>query len=159
MSTSAPTAGTGPAEPVPGWSVPRPLRLAAIVPALLLAACSGAAEVAEPATGQLSARIEGADGAVLRVVLRNDGPSPVSVRTLQLRGGGFVQVPPAASTAVLVPGVEVVQDVAVGPVLCDGRPAPVAVVLEGADGPVDLPVADDAVLPALRADQCRTPPS
>ena len=117
---------------------------------VLVAACGGGA-AAPPA---LSAVLEPAQGArVLRVVLTAAG-SPVTVRGLQVRGGGFVQVPTSLQDGVVAAGSQAGFVVAYGTALCEGRPAPVAVLVDTPGGRREVQVPGDGVLAGLRAREC-----
>lgn len=133
------------------------MRRTALPALLLVAGCGGAAVPAVPSTAPLSAtlaRSPAAGDRRLQVELRNASAAPVRVLRLQLRGGGFVQVPPSEQDAVVAAGGTLTVPLAYGQPLCEGRPAPVAVVVATGDGPLDVPVPGDALLADLRAQEC-----
>lgn len=81
-------------------------------------------------------------------------PAP-EVTSVQLRGAGFVQVPPTPVSGV-ADGTSF--DLAYGEVLCAGTPAPTVVLVGTPSGVQEVPVADDGLLLGLRAAECATPP-
>ena len=134
--------------------LPRPAALALV---LLVAACggsdSGSGDEPPPPSGP-SAVLQPASGTtVARLVSAVVTGAPAGVTAVQLRGGGFVQADPTPLPGPSAAGA-LTADVAYGEVLCDGRAAPVAVLLTTPSGVVEAPVADDALLAGLRAAEC-----
>ena len=107
------------------------------------AAPSGPMAVLQPAEGTQVAR---------RVGVAVAG-APAGVTAVQLRGGGFVQADPLPLAAPSPAG-DLVAEAAYGPVLCEGRAAPVVVLLTTPGGVVEVPVPADDLLAGLRAAEC-----
>ena len=121
---------------------------------LLLAACGGPAAPAVPPPALTASLAPGADGSRELAVVLEAGSAPVDLTALQLRGGGFAQAPPSPVATTLAAGSSATLPLPYGPVLCAGRPAPVAVVADTSAGRLDLPVADPALLAERRAAEC-----
>ncbi len=122
---------------------------------LLVAGCAAGPRPAGPAPlVPLQAVLRpGPDAHALQVTL-TAGRADVALRGLQLRGGGFVQVPPTVVEEVVPAGGTRSYALPHGPALCEGRPAPVAVVVTLPGGVVDVAPGGADPLPALRAAGC-----
>lgn len=122
--------------------------------ALVLAACGRNAPAAAPGP---TVSLEQSSDNEARHLLQVDvtaGTAPVTVRGLQLRGGGFVQVAPTARNDVVQAGTRSAFAIPYGVALCEGRPAPVVMLVDTPAGRLEVEVADDRLLPRLRAREC-----
>ncbi len=122
--------------------------------ALALAACGRQTPAAAPGpTVTLEQSRDNENRHLLQVVV-TAGTAPVMVRGLQLRGGGFVQVPPTPRDDVVEAGTRTAFPIPYGEALCEGRPAPVVMLVDTPAGRLEVEVADDTLLPRLRAREC-----
>ena len=127
-------------------------RYAALPLLLTLCACGGG-----PAAPELTAALQpaGGDGPgrLVQVVLTAGG-APVRVASLQLRGGGFAQVPPAPRDDDVPAGAGVALPLEDGPVLCQGRAAPTVLLVGTPGGVREVEVTSQDLLAGLRAAEC-----
>lgn len=122
--------------------------------ALALAACGRQPPAAAPGP---TVSLEQSSDNEARHLLQVDvtaGSGPVTVRGLQLRGGGFVQVAPTPRNDVVQAGTRSAFAIPYGVALCEGRPAPVVMLVDTPSGRLEVEVADDRLLPRLRAREC-----
>ncbi len=119
---------------------------------VVLTACGGSGA---PLTATLSPASGSSQERLVSVTLAAD--PAVQVISLQLRGAGFVQVPPAAVSGRAGPGGTSFA-LAYGEVLCVGRPAPTVVLVGTPSGVREVSVDGDSLLPGLRASYCAAAP-
>lgn len=130
------------------------LRLPLLVLALV-AGCAGAPAPERPAP-RLTATLEQSRNAEnlhrVQVLLASD--REVRVLRLQVRGGGFAEVPPTPRDDLVRPGRPVTFPVAYGAAACAGGPGPATVVVGTPEGDRALDVTDDPLLPRLHRQEC-----
>ncbi len=128
---------------------------ALLLPLALLAGCSSPAPAAAPAP-RLTATIEQSRNAEnlhrVQVLLGSD--REVRVQRLQVRGGGFAEVPPTPRDDLVRPGRQVKFPVAYGQAQCEGDAPPATVVVGTPEGDRTVDVSADPQLLRIRRLEC-----